>query len=331
QEICPCFEHNYSITVIMLKAWTYFLQTLKENIGDKFFAVDQAIMHTTHSQVKELMQVEPQIRGNDLGIIRILAPSYLLNNPLSLGMNGNEHQGVREIFLYALPDPFTEVELLSQLVDQCLEKAVIQRQLHIGEDLPKMILDILHQSILQISLTPEEIEASRTYNKTLPLASLPNLVNKYILSFRTGASVKHRRSLIAKYKQSPRFSDFLEIGNKYQLNADTIANSIFDMIHIAGTAGTSALLGSVIGVLLLNDSLKDQVVSEINNIWNQPKEPDTSALENSQILNQVILETARLYPPVRFVSQLAKDSGEIQIGATKCPFQQGTRLLSISD
>jgi cytochrome P450 len=41
----------------------------------------------------------------------------------------------------------------------------------------------------------------------------------------------------------------------------------------------------------------------------------------------VILETARLYPPVRFVSQLAQEAGEVEIGTSKCPFQKGTRLL----
>jgi cytochrome P450 len=99
------------------------------------------------------------------------------------------------------------------------------------------------------------------------------------------------------------------------------------MIHIAGTAGTSALLGSVIGVLCLDDALRNDVVSEINAVWNGNESPNAYALEQSTLISKVILETARLYPPVRFVSQLATEPGEVEIGERQCPFQKGTRLL----
>ncbi|MDF5710172.1 MAG: cytochrome P450 [Nostoc sp. S4] len=317
----------YSDALIMLKAWRDFLYIRRDNIGDKFFAVDHAIMHTSHTQVKELMHIQPQLRGNDLGIIRILAPSYLLNNPLSLGTNGNEHTGVRAVLLQAIPDPSAQVEVLSHLINQCLSKAAKQGQLHIGNDLPKIILEILHQIILQVSLTEEELNASINYNKSLPLASLPNFISKYLLAFKTAPNIKHRKSLIEKYKQSPKWTFYWEIGQKYQLNEHQIANSIFDMIHIAGTAGTSALLGSVIGILCLENALKNDVVSEMNLLWNELETPNKYALEESHLLNKVILETARLYPPVRFVSQLTTNSGEVEIGGQKCPFQAGTRLL----
>jgi cytochrome P450 len=99
------------------------------------------------------------------------------------------------------------------------------------------------------------------------------------------------------------------------------------MIHIAGTAGTSALLGSTIGILCLKDALRNDVISEINAVWNEQETPNADTLKKSILINKVILETARIYPAVRFVSQLAKEGGEIEIGETKCPFQKGTRLL----
>ncbi|BAY23638.1 cytochrome P450-like protein [Calothrix sp. NIES-2100] len=312
---------------ILLKAWRDFLYIRRDNIGDKFFAVDQAIMHSSHSQVKELMQVEPQLRGNDLGIIRILASSYMLNNPLSLGMNGNEHTGVRAVFLQALPDPSAQAEFLGQLVDQSLSKAATQNQLHIGNDLPKMMLAILHQLVFQISLSEEEITASAAYIKGLVLSSLPNFVSKYLLSFKTAPNIRHRQRLIERYKQSPKWASYMQIAAQYQLNEHQIANSIFDMIHIAGTAGTSALLGSVIGVLCLNDSLRDDVEAEINAVWDGNNTPSGYAIEQSTLINKVILETARLYPPVRFVSQLTTERGTVEIGGKQCPFQKGTRLL----
>ena len=312
---------------IILKAWTDFLYIRKKYIGDKFFAVDQAIMHAPHSQVRELMHIEPQLRGNDLGIIRILAPSYLLNNPLSLGMNGNEHTGVRAVFLQALPEPSEQADTLGHLVNQSLSKAAKQGQLHIGNDLPSIMLGILHQLVFQISLSEEEIAASRSYIKGLALASLPNFISKYLLAIKTAPSIRHRKRLIERYKQSPKWASYLETGTQYQLNEHQIANSLFDMIHIAGTAGTSALLGSVIGVLCLDDALRNDVVSEVNAAWNGNEPPSASALEQSTLINKVILETARLYPPVRFVSQLATEPGEVEIGERRCPFQKGTRLL----
>ncbi|BAY09424.1 cytochrome P450 [Calothrix sp. NIES-2098] len=317
----------YMDGLTMLRAWRDFLYIRKDNIGDKFFAVDQAIMHSSHAQVRELMQVEPQVRGNDLGIIRILAPSYMLNNPLSLGMNGNEHTGIRAVFLQALPNPTEQAEFLGQLVNKSLSKAAIQGQLHIGNDLPRMMVAILHELVFQISLSEEEITASAAYIKGLALASLPNFISKYLLSFKTSPNIRHRQRLIERYKQSPRWSLYLATGAQYQLNAHQIANSLFDMIHIAGTAGTSALLGSVIGVLCLDNALRNDVISEVNAVWDGKDTPSGYALAQSTLLNKVILETARLYPPVRFVSQLSTERGEVEIGTQRCPFQRGTRLL----
>ncbi|MDJ0620021.1 MAG: cytochrome P450 [Calothrix sp. MO_192.B10] len=317
----------YLDAFVMLQKLKSFLDTAKANIGDKFFAVDQAIIHTSHAEVKQLMEVEPQLRGNDLGIIRILAPSYLLDNPLSLGMNGMEHTGARAVFLQALPKPSENIEYLGNLVDECLTEAANKGELHIGKDLPRMMLKILHQIVFQISLSEPEITASNNFIQRLPLATLPNFVTKYLLRILTGSVIKHRRNLTERYKTSPKWSSYLETGAKYQLNEHQISNTLFDMIHIAGTAGTSALLGSVIGVLCLDEELRNKVISEVNGIWNGQETLNENALENSIIINKTILETARLYPAVRFVSQLSQEEGEIDFGEVKCPFQKGTRLL----
>ncbi|AUT03066.1 cytochrome [Nostoc sp. CENA543] len=317
----------YLEAAVMLRNWRNFLYIRKDNIGEKFFAVDQAVIHTSFSEVKKLMQTQPQLRGNDLGIIRILAPSYLLNNPLSLGMNGQEHQGARALFSEALPDPLEVSELLGELVNQNLADAAKKGELHIGNDLPEMLIRILHRLVFEITLTEEEVKASKGFVNDIAIASLPNFVVKYLLAFRTAPTIKHRQHLIERYKQSPRWAALLETGSKYQLNEHQIGNTLFDMIHIAGTAGTSALLGSVIGVLTLKEDIRNHVISEVNTIWNNQETFNKYSLENATLTEKVILETARLYPPVRFVSQLATQAGEITVKETKCPFQKGTRLI----
>ncbi len=317
----------YSDGLIMLRAWRDFLAIRKKEIGNTYFAVDHAIMHADHQQVKQLMQTEPQLRGNDLGIIRILASSYMLNQPLSLGMNGTKHTGVRAIFKQALPDPFAETELLSQNVEQFLAEAAEKGALHIGNDLPDFMLKTLHRLVFQYSPLKEEIAASRSYIKGLPLASLPHFISRYLLWIVTSPCVRHRKRSIRLYQSSSRWPEYLEIGKDYALSPDEIANGLFDMIHIAGTAGTSALLGSVIGVLCKHDEVRNEAIAEINTIWADRETLDGDALRQATVLHRVILETARLYPPVRFVSQLAQTDGQTEIGTKKCPFHQGTRLL----
>jgi Cytochrome P450 len=317
----------YTDAIIILQAWTPVLKVRKAQIGDKFYAVDQAIVHASHDNVQQLMQTEPQLRGNDLGIIRILAPSYLLNNPLSLGMNGQEHAGARALFSQALPDPIVVVDELGSLVEQKLTAAAQRGELHVGTDLPKMIVWLLHELVFGITLSIEEVTASNDYLNALTLASLPNFVMKVLLSFKTRPCIRHRQRLIEKYQHSPQWPAYLETGAQYQLNEHQIANSLFDMIHIAGTAGASALLGSVIGVLCQDEALRTAVIAEMDTVWNGQGSPPGDALNRLEHLNTVILETARLYPPVRFVSQLAKTEGEVEIGAKKCPMLQGTRLL----
>ncbi|AFZ02566.1 cytochrome P450 [Calothrix sp. PCC 6303] len=317
----------YADGIVILRHWRDFLYIRKDNIGDTYLAVDQAIMHSSHTQVKELIHTEPQLRGNDLGIIRILAPSYLLNNPLSLGMNGNQHQGARALFSQALPNPSEQADILGELVHQYLADAAKQKQLHIGNDLPAIMLQILHRVVFGISLSDEEINGSRNFIKGLPLASLPNFISEKVIASKTAPSIKHRKNLIKRYQQSPKWADYLETGSRYQLNPHQIANTLFDMIHIAGTAGTSALLGSVIGVLCQDNALRNDVVAEINTVWDGSEALKEDNIEQLILIRNTILETARLYPPVRFVSQLARESGEIEITASKCPFQKGTRLL----
>ncbi|ESA37396.1 cytochrome p450 [Leptolyngbya sp. Heron Island J] len=311
----------------ILKAWRDFLYIRKEHIGDTFFAVDHAIMHADHAQVKKLMQVEPQVRSNDLGIIRIIDPGYMLNHPLSLGMNGQEHTGMRAIFKQALPNPLEQPDDLGRYIDRFLGDATKQGKLHIGDDLPRFMVKILHHLVFEISLTEEEVTASRAYIKGLPLASLPNFVSRGLLAFKTGPILKHRKQLAQRYQTSPKWATYVDIGKQYELTPEQIANGLFDMIHIAGTAGTSALMGSVIGVLCLNDSLQADVRQEIENLWPGTDALTGSCLQQATLLNNVILETARLYPPVRFVSQLATEAGELEVSGQKCPFHKGTRLL----
>ena len=311
----------------MVKAWRDFLYIRKNHIGDTFFAVDHAIMHADHAQVKRLMHIEPQVRGNDLGIIRILAPSYMLNYPLSLGTNGKAHASMRAIFQQALPDPFEQADELGRYIDGFLSDAAHQGKLHIGDDLPRFMVKILHHLVLEISLSEDEVSTSRSYIKGLPLATFPNFISRYLLAFKTGPIIKHRKHLIERYKTSPKWATYMQTGQQYQLSPDEIANGLFDMIHIAGTAGTSALLGSVIGVLCLNDALRTNVIKEVNTVWPGAESLNGAMLDQATVLHSVILETARLYPPVRFVSQLATEAGEVNIGSQKCPFQKGTRLL----
>lgn len=317
----------YRDALIILRAWRAFLVTRTTQVGSKFFAVDQAIMHADHAQVKQLMQVEPQIRGNDLGIIRILAPSYLLNHPLSLGMNGSKHTGARATFQQSLPDPYAQTAKLEKSVERFLFSAAQKGSLHIGNDLPTFMLEILHEFVFQISLSKQELEASRAFIKGLPLASLPNFISRYLLWFLTNPKIRHRQQLIERYQDAPTWPTYLKTGQQYALDAHGIANGLFDMIHIAGTAGTSALMGSVIGVLCLENGLKDEAIAEANSIWPEGSELTGETLRQATKLHSIILETARLYPAVRFVSQLAPAAGEVEVGSQKCPFQKGTRLL----
>ncbi len=321
----------YTDGLLILRAWTDFLNVRKQHIGDKFYAVDQAIIHADYADVKQLMQTEPQWRGNDLGIIRILAPSYMLDNPLTLGMNGLEHTGSRAVILQALPNPLEKADVLGHLVDKVLAEAAKEGKLHVGKDLPRMIVWILHKLVFDISLSEQEVTASVGFIEGLILSSLPNFISKTLLAFKTRPSIQHRKRLIEKYKQSPRWKAYFETGAQYQLNEHQIANSLFDTIHIAGTAGTSALLGSVIGVLCLNKDLRNNVASEVNAVWNGQETPDGRTLEQLEIVDKVILETARFYPPVRFVSQLAKQPGEVTIGSQKCPRLLGSVFTANRD
>ncbi|MEO0336606.1 MAG: cytochrome P450, partial [Pseudomonadota bacterium] len=311
----------------MFKAWRAFLSIRQKHLGNTFFVVDNALVHTDHAHVKQLMQVEPQLRGNDIGILKVNSPSYMLNYPVSLGLNGEAHTNLRILLQQALPDPFEAAADLDHSVDRFLSAAAKRGNLHIGKDLPRFMIKILHQLVFDLSLSEADVSASRAYVAGIPLSTLPSFVSRFLLASKTGPAIKYRKQLVARYQTTPKWPSYAEKGEQVGLSPDQIANGLFDMIHIAGTAGTSALMGSVIGLLCLDESLREKTTEEANRVWSGTQPLSEESLRQASVLHTAILETARLYPPVRFVSQLSTAAGEIDIGGQKCPFHKGTRLL----
>ncbi|KST62073.1 cytochrome P450 [Mastigocoleus testarum] len=313
---------------LLIQNWRDYLYQRKEHISDKFLGLDRAIIYTSYAGVKKLVETVPQKRGNYLGPLRIDARSYFLGNPLSLGTNGEKHDGIRALILQALPDPSQTTEILAHLVDLALARAVGWGKLHVKDDIPKLMVALLHELIFEIKLSEEEINASVAYIDNLGLATVPNPIHTTVLNSQTRSHIQHRKNLIATYKKSPRYQEYLTIGANYQLSEQEVLNNIFDTIHIAGTAGTSALLGSVFGVLCLDEQLKANVISELDLVWDGNETPNTRSVDELKITEKIILETARLYPPVRFVSQFSQSPQEIEFAGKKCPFQTGTRLVA---
>ena len=313
---------------LLTQRWRDYLYLRKESVSDKFLGLDQALIYTSYSDAKKLIDTSPQQRENYLGPLKINARSFFLGNPLSLGTNGEEHEGIRALFFQVLPEPSEKTAVLAHLVEQALDRAVNQKRFNVKEDIPQMIVALLHKLIFDIQLSEEEIAGSVAYIDNLGLATVPDPVHTTLLSNKTRSHISHRRSLLATYKKSPNYQDYIALGASHQLSESQVANQLFDMIHIAGTAGTSALLGSVFGVLCQEETLRDQVRSEMDTAWDGKGTPDARALEQLELTEKVILETARLYPPVRFVNQLSTESQNIEIAGQKCPFQKGTRLVA---
>lgn len=317
----------YPEGLTLFKAWRDFLDIRQNHIGNTFWAFDHALMHTGYDDVKKLMQVEPQRRGEDIGIIKVLTPSYMLNQPMSLWTQGDDHAHIRALLQETLPDPFEQAAELGQFVDIFLSEAAQRGRLHIGKDLPRLMLTILHQLVLGLSLSDKAVKASLFYLFALPLTTLPSFLNRSLLALLIGPRIRHRRRLITHYQTSPKWTAYVEKGEQSGLSPDQVANALFDMIHLAGTLGTSALMGSVIGMLCLDEDLRAQVEAEVSRVWPETDALTGEHLRQARVLHSVILETARLYPPVRFIAQRSAEAGEVDIGGQKCPFYVGTRLL----
>ncbi|NES84333.1 MAG: cytochrome P450 [Moorea sp. SIO2B7] len=313
---------------LLTQEWRDYLYLRKENISDKFLGLDQALIYTSYNDAKKLIHTVPQQRENYLGPVKLNARSFFLGNTLSLGTNGEEHEGIRALFFQVLPDPAEKTAVLAELVEQALDRAVNQKRFNVKEDIPQMIVALLHKLIFDLQLSEEEIVGSVAYIDNLGLATIPDPFHKTLLSNKTRSHIEHRRRLLETYKKSPKYQDYLAIGASHQLSEPQVMNQLFDMIHIAGTAGTSALLGSVFGVLCQDETLRDQVSSEMDAAWDGKGTPDARAIKQLELTEKVILETARLYPPVRFLNQLSTESQNIEIAGQKCPFQKGTRLVA---
>lgn len=318
----------FSDLPVLTKQWRDYLYVRKKRISDKFLGLDQGIIHTSYADTKRLVETVPQQRDNYLGPLKINARSYFLGHPLSLGTNGDEHRGIRALFFHVLPEPEETTEVLAQLVDEALASAANQGKMNVKTDLPKMMVALLHELIFDIKLSEAEIAGSAAYIGNLGLATVPNLIHNTVLRNKTRSHIQHRQDLVDAYKKSPKYQDYLAFGETHQLSEQQVANHLFDMIHVAGTAGTSDLLASVFGVLCQDEALRANVGAEIDTVWDGKTPPNSQTLAQLELTEKVIFETARLYPPVRFVNQLSKESLEVEIGGERCPFQKGTRLVA---
>ncbi|MEO1395807.1 MAG: cytochrome P450 [Cyanobacteria bacterium J06634_5] len=311
----------------LFRSWREFLDSRKEKWGNTFWAFDHALMHTGHADVKKLMQVEPQLRGEDVGIIKILTLGYTLNQPMSLWTNGEAHKSIRTLLEQALPNPLEIAAELGQYTDSFLAEAATRGKLRIGKDLPFFMLKILHHLVLELPLSEKEASSSLFYLVALLLATFPPFISRTLLGLIVGPRIRHRRRLVQRYYTAPKWAILEEHGKQVGLSPEQIANGLFDMIHIAGTAGTGALMGSVIGVLCQDKTLRAKVTEEVNRVWPKAEPLTADSLRQATVLHTVILETARLYPPVRFICQRSPAAGDVEIAGQKCPFAQGTRLL----
>ena len=307
--------------------WRNYLET-RQNLSKKFLGLDLALIHTSFLDAQKLIETVPQKRDNYLGPLKINARSFFLGNTLSLGINGKEHTDVRELFLQILGDSEQNTSILGELVEQALERVAQQQRFNVKDDIPRLMVELLHKYIFELQLSDQEIYRSVDYINNLALATVPNSIHTTILSSKTAPLIQHRRELLEKYKTSPKYQQYLEMAAFSQLNEERVTNQLFDMIHIAGTAGTSALLGSVFGVLSSDQGVQTRVVAELDSIWDGKATPNAQLLEQLEITEKVIFETARLYPPVRFVSQLATEPQEIEIAGKQCPIQTGSRLIA---
>ncbi|MEQ9667848.1 cytochrome P450 [Coleofasciculus sp. G2-EDA-02] len=323
-----CLRAYFLDLPVLTQQWRDYLYVRKEQISDKFLGLDQAIIHTSYADAKRLVETVPQQRDNYLGPLKINARSFFLGNPLSLGTNGNEHAGIRALFFHALPKPEETTEVLATLANQGLASVAKQGTMNVKTDLPKIIVALLHELVFNLKLSEAEIAGSAAYSANLGLATVPNIVHNTLLRKKTQPHIQHRQRLIESYKKSPKYQEYLAFGATHQLNEQQVANSLFDMIHVAGTAGTSDLLASVFSVLCQNEPLRANVISEIDAVWNCQDTPNAQTLAQLQLTEKVILETARLYPPVRFLNQMSTEAMEVEIGGQRCPFQKGTRLVA---
>jgi len=285
---------------VLTKQWRDYLYVRKEQISDKFLGLDQAIIHTTYADAKRLVETIPQKRDNYLGPLKINARSYFLGHPLCLGTNGDEHAGIRALFFHALPEPEETTEVLAKLVDEGLATATQQGSLNVKTDLPKMIVALLHELILNLKLSEEEISGSVGYIGGLGLATVPNLIHNTLLRNKTRSHIQHRQGLVDAYKKSPQYQDYLEFGASYQLNEQQVANNLFDMIHVAGTAGTSDLLASVFGVLCQDEALRANVGAEIDTVWNGQTPPNAQTLAQLELTEKVFLKQHVFIRPSAF-------------------------------
>lgn len=305
--------------------WVNFIKKRMETFGPRFLAFDQGIVYTSHAEVKELSNEKDQVRGPYIGPTRVYGSDYLFGYMPSVTMSGEKYVPIRRFLEGMLPDPYQAAAEIDRLIEQELNRITFGGQLGLAKELQFVVIRLFHELILNLSLSDEEVQGTSRYLENMRLTAFPNLLHRLTFNLLISKNLKHRHALIERYQQAEGFAALCEIGEG--LSEEEVSQIAFQTIHTGGILGVTALSASMIGILASNDELRQQVIEEAYSVWDGKWPLDAAELAQMTLLDQVMWETARLYPPVRFVNQLAKEDGETTIEGTKCPFRKGTRLM----
>ena len=319
------FVGHLSEVPLFAAKWTTFMKERLEAFGPRFLVFDQGIVYTSHAEVKAFNAAKVQSRGPYFGPLRVYGTDYFFGYMPSITVSGKEHSPKRRFIERILPDPSEAAAKIDRLIEQELNKIALDGKLDLAQELQLVVIRLFHELILNLRLSEEEVKGSSRYLENIRWAALPNLFHRLTFNFLISKDLKHRRALIERYKRAEGFAALYQMSEG--ASEEEIGNSLFQTIHTAASLGTTALSGSVIGILASNDELRQQVIQEAYSVWDGKWPLEAADLARMTLLDQVMWETVRLQPPVRFLNQVAKEDGETTIDGAKCPFRKGTRLM----
>lgn len=310
------------------KNWSGLLESRREAYGDSFAALG-GVMHTAHDDVMARAQDPAQKRGHHVTALDVKATRYFSEQLPSLMQNGEAHAKLRALTESMMPTPTAATKIADSIVAARLAEATKVGKLDGVEDIGAIFLEAVHVLLIGMNVSPEEIQAAKAWMKGLPLASLPNGLHAVLSTLTGSKGLSLREEVVTQYKASPKFAELVKANPG--LSEDEIANTIFDVIFVGAFAGAGSLISSLVGVLARNPSLRDAVRDEARAKGWTPDQPiSLELLAQLDTLDDTVWETARLFPPARFVNQVSQADETIQIGGADVNVPKGTRhILSL--
>lgn len=301
----------------MSRNWHAFSSKNMQSKEAKFILGNRLLL-SKFADVYEALNNPSLGRGNFTGPIQVRDLNYFDSCP-NTGMLDGEQQQKSRALIGQILEKFSDLKKLENALKIEIAEALKTGSVNSTKFGQNIVYRTMHRLLLDISITEEEVNCHIIFKTKItkiaailpkgfyPIISRLPFYKRYL---------KNKQTLKSKYVENERFCKKARFAG---LTPDYAFREVFNFFTIAVT-GLEFLVPSIIGIMNNEPDLR-------NNLTKDLKTQNAEEVCQNQLLQKVIMEIARLYPPVDYMPRVVKQDTTLLCKSKKIFIPKGQGVL----